>query len=225
MSTTARTPAPQRRDQPLLVCAMVATVVVAGYLAYVRLVIREIPSLFAHWPQDQLGLLRFLLSVAPYVLFGLVLLAWGRSARQRVAGAACALVAGLADWGISEVFQRIVERHALTVNTYRLYDWSLTLLIPTLITLAWGLARRSGRVWVVGVLVAPLLAGIHRQLQLHSPDFQSWEFHHGQWWVGRLEFMAPMVAGCLACWLIEVGRPSSPPGDPKHPAMESSAST
>ena len=37
--------------------------------------------------------------------------------------------------------------------------------------------------------------------------------------------MAPMVAGCLACWLIEVGRPSSPPGDPEHLPMESSAST
>lgn len=213
MTTTVGTPTPTRRDQPLLLCGLVSAVVVAGYLAYVRLVIHEIPHLFAHWPQDRLGLLRFLLTVAPYVLFAVVLLAWGRSTRQRVAGATCALVAGLADWGINEYFQRMAERHDLTATSYRLYDWSLTLLIPTLVALAWGLARRSGRAWVVGVLVAPLLAGIHRELQLHSPSFQSWEFHHGQWWVGRLEFLAPMVAACVVCWLIEVSWPSPRIGD------------
>ena len=61
--------------------------------------------------------------------------------------------------------------------------------------------------------MAPLLAGIHRELQLHSPSFQSWEFHHGQWWVGRLEFVAPMVAACVVCWLIEVSWPSPRIGD------------
>lgn len=198
---------------------MVAAVVVAGYLAYFRLMSRAVPHLYGHWPNDLLGLLRFLVEVSPFVLFAAVLLVWGRSARQRVAGAGCALLAGGADWGIQEAFQKLVfERNHLTQTNLRIFDWTLTLVVPTLVALSWGLARRSGRAWLVGVLVAPGLAWAHHLLQLHNPHVQSWEFHHGQWWVTRLEFVAPMVVACLVCWLIELNRPPT-----SAPEMRSSA--
>jgi hypothetical protein len=208
--TTLGTTTPTRRDEPLLMCVLVAAVVVAGYLAYFRLMTQTIvPRLYAHWPDGSLGLLRFLIEVSPYALLALVLLAWGRSGRQRVAGALCALVAGVADWGIPYAFEKlVVEGDHLTQTSLRVFDWAMTLLLPTLVALAWGLARRSGRAWLIGVLVAPALAWVHRMLQLHNGAWQSWEFHHGQWWVGRLEFIAPMVAACLVCWLIEVGWPT-----------------
>jgi hypothetical protein len=202
--TTLGRPAPTRRDEPLVLCALVAAVVVAGYLAYFRLMTQAVPHLFAHWPRGLFELLQFLIDISPYALFAVVLLVWGRSVRQRMAGALCALVAGVADWGIRYAFDKLLfARGHLTPTNLRVFDWTMTLLLPTLVALAWGLARRSGRAWLAGVLVAPALAWVHHVLQLHSPDWQSWEFHHGQWWVVRLEFIAPMVAACLACWLIE----------------------
>lgn len=205
--TTLGTPTSTRRDQPVLMCVLVAAVVVAGYLAYYRLMTTQlVPRLLEHWPYAQLGLLRFLIDVSPYALLAVVLLVWGRSRRQRVAGALCALLAGVADWGIAYAFEKLVlDPDHLTAMNFRVYDWTQVLLIPTLVALAWGLARRSGRAWVLGVLVAPALAWVHHMLQLHNPDWQSWEFHHQQWWVLRLELIGPVVAACLVSWLIERG--------------------
>ncbi|HET7071682.1 MAG TPA: hypothetical protein VFI40_12710 [Nocardioides sp.] len=208
--TTLETRTPRRRDQPLVMCALVAAVVVAGYLAYFQLMTHTVPHLYGHWPTGFIGLLQFLVEVSPYALFAVVLLAWGRSLRRRLAGAVCALVAGVADWGIQYAFDKLIyERGHFTQTNARVFDWTMTLLIPTLVALAWGLARRSGRAWPVGVLVAPALAWARHMLQFHNSDFQSWEFHHGQWWVVRLEFIAPMVAACLVCWLIEVATGTS----------------
>ena len=216
--TTLGTTTPTRRDQPLLMCVLVAAVVVAGYLAYFKIMIQVVPHLAGHWPDGLLGLLRFLVEVSPFALLGLVLLSWGRNGRQRLAGALCALLAGVASWGIPYAYQKLFyERDHITQTNLRVFEWMVTLLIPTLVALAWGLARRSGRAWLLGVLVAPALAGTHLMLQLHNGDWQSWEFHHGQWWVVRLEYIFPMVAACLVCWLIEWAR------EPEDPEMGSSA--
>ena len=224
--TTSGSAAPSRRDESLLVCALVAAGVVVGYLAYVRIMTtRLVPRFYGHWPDSQLGLLRFLVEISPFVLLAVVLLAWGRTPRQRLAGAGCAVLAGLVDWGLQEVTQRLYEHDLLTTSRIKVLDWTLTLLVPALVTLAWGLARRSGRAWLVGVLVAPLLAGIHRYLQLHSADFLSWEYRHGDWWVNRLELIAPIVVACIVCWLIERARTDvpSPASGTAYPEMESSA--
>lgn len=204
MATLER-PDPRRSDQPLVMCALVAAVVVAGYLAYFKLMSQAVPHLAGHWPAQHLEVLRFVVDVSPYALLALVLLGWGRSRRQRLAGAGCALLAGLADWGIQYAFDKLVYgRGQLSQTNARVFDWTMTLLIPTLVALAWGLARRSGATWPVGVLMAPALAWVHRMLQLHSGGVQSWEFHHDQWWVIRLELIAPMVAACLVCWWLEI---------------------
>jgi hypothetical protein len=219
MTMTLGASAPTRRRQPLLLVPLVPLLLIAGYLVWIRVVLYHlVPRYLQHWPSNLLGLLRFLLETSPYVLLALVLLAWGRSARQRLAGAACAVVAGLVDWGLNEGYSRLfVHQGHITANQIRAFDWSLTLVIPTLVTLAWGLARRSGYAWLLGVLVASALAWGHRMLQLHNPNFVSWEFHHGQWWVSRLEFLAPMVLACLVCWLIEWMR------EPEDPEIGSSA--
>jgi hypothetical protein len=204
MSSSLGTSRIGQRDQPVAVCALVATLVVAGYLAYFRLMTTHlVPRLEGHWPQSRLGVLRFLIDVSPYVLLGVVLLLWGRTRRGRRAGALCAALAGLVDWGVQEAAERLYAHGVLSTTRINLLDWTLTLVIPTLVALGWGLARRSGRGWLVGVLVAPALAWTHRMLQLHSSRWQAWELDHGQWWVVRLELLAPMVAACLLCWLID----------------------
>jgi hypothetical protein len=146
----------------------------------------------------------FLALVTPYVLFALVLALWGIDARHRVAGATCAVVAGLVEWGLQEVLQHYVFEHDhMTQRILQTYDWTVTLVVPTLVALAWGLARRRGRIWALGIVVAPLLAAVHHQLLFHASWWQSWEFRHGTWWVLRLEFLAPIVIACVACWLLE----------------------
>jgi len=226
MTTPFGSPTSARREQPLLVCALVAALVVVGYLAYFRVMTWHlVPRLYGHWPQSQLGLLRFLVETSPFVLLGAVLLAWGNTRRGRLAGASCAVLAGLVDWGLMEAAQKLYERDLLTTTRIKALDWALTLVVPTLVALAWGLARRSGRAWIAGVLVAPLLAGIHRHLQLHSAGFSSWETGRQQWWFGRLELIAPIIAACLVCWLIELGWPASRSSDAgmTQPEMQSSA--
>ena len=107
----------------------------------------------------------------------------------------------------------MAERHDLTATSYRIYDWSLTLLIPTLVALAWGLARRSGRAWVAGVLVAPLLAGSTGSYSCTPPASSPGSSTMVSGGSAVLEFLAPMVAACVVCWLIEVSWPSPRIGD------------
>jgi len=110
----------------------------------------------------------------------------------------------------------------MSQSVLKTYDWAMTLLLPTLVALAWGLARRRGQVWSVGVAVAPLLAAIDHQLMLHSLRWQSWHYEHADWWVRRLEFLAPAVIACLVCWLLEVATRRTPL-EMQSPEMQSSA--
>src|SRR5262245_5971915 len=206
MSATLEAPPDTRREQPLALCATVAAAVVVGYVFFERFWIQHaIPAIGRQVDGISLDVYVFLALVTPYLLFALVLALWGIDTRHRVAGAACAVVAGLVQFGLQEVLERYVFQHDhMTQRILQTFDWTVTLVIPTLVTLAWGLARRRGSVWVVGVAVAPLLAALHHHLQFHSTWWQSWEFRHASWWFLRLEFLAPIVVACVVCWLLDV---------------------
>lgn len=219
MTTPLGTPRVTPRRQPLLLCAAVAVAVMVVCLAVERTVVFHlVPRLARHWPHALLTELQLATTIAAYALFALALALWGISARHRLTGAACALFAGVLAWGIPYAYQKLFYEHDhITQTNLRVFDWIFTLTIPTAIALAWGLARRTGAVWILGVAVAPALAWVHRMLQLHSSPWQLWELRHHGWWLLRLEFLAPAVAACLVCWLVEWMR------EPEDPEMESSA--
>ena len=215
MSTTLEAPPATRRKQPLLLCAAVAAAVVVGYLFFERYWIQHaIPGIARRVDGIPLDVYVFLALVTPYVLFALVLAFWGIDARHRIAGATCAVVAGLVEWGLQEALQRYVFGHDhMTQRILQVYDWTVTLVVPTLVALAWCLARREGRIWVLGVVVAPLLAGLHHELLFHTSWWQSWEFRHGSWWVQRLELLAPIVIACVVCWLLDAATRRATPSE------------
>jgi len=206
MATTLGTPTtPTRNRQPLALSVVVAVVLVVAYVAYDRLVVQHlVPRLVGHWPESLIGLLRFLVQAGPYLLLALVLIGWGIDAGRRLLGALAAVATGVVAWGVPYAYQKLVyEQGNSSVRLIELYFWLMVLLLPTGLALAWGLARRTGRLWAAGVLVAPALSAVHYELQHHNPDFLSWEFHHQTWWFNDAEFLTPVVLACLLCWALE----------------------
>ena len=196
---------PSRREQSPFVCTLVAVATVAVCLGFERLVsVHLVPKLEPHWPHSLDTALGFVVVVAPYALLAAILAIWGLDRHHRGAGAACALLAGVSSWGIQYGYQKLFyERDHITQTNLKVFDWTLTLLIPTLLALAWGLARRTGRAWVLGVAVAPALAWVQRMLQLHSTQWRTWEFRHESWWLHRLEYVAPAIIAAVVCWLLD----------------------
>jgi hypothetical protein len=201
MATTVSAPPVTPRRQSPLLCLTVAAAVVVACVVVDRVVIYHlVPRLEGHWPSGLLTELQLLVTIAPYAVFALALALWGISARHRLTGAACALLAGLCAWGIPYAYQKVFYEHDhITQTNLRVFDWTLTLAIPTLIAVAWGLARRSGGAWLMGLLVAPALAWADHRLELHSQRWQTWHFAHSNWWLDRLEFLAPAVIAAVVC--------------------------
>jgi hypothetical protein len=146
--------------------------------------------------------------MVPAVLYASLLAVWGIDAHHRMAGALGALVAGLTVWGLQEAYRwHIIKDSLWTGMTVHAFNAAVILVPVTLLALAWGLARRRGRIWLLGVAVAPVLAGIDHERMLRW--WGSLYFQAGDWAVPSAGFLGPVVAACLVCWLLEVStRPS-----------------
>ena len=210
MTTTLGEPAPSTatvRRQPLALCALVACVVVIGAIAYVhwgffrldeKIVNRRL--VLSRW-----WLVNLVYALLLFVPYAVVLLLWGRTRTRRVAGAVVALATAGYLWGQYEVFLNYVWPDDGSSSPWEsVYFWANTLVLPALIALAWGVARRWGRIWLVGLLVAPALSAAFHELFVHSAWWQT-QTHH--WLVAEqvsgLPHIAPAVAAAVVCWLIE----------------------
>ena len=202
-------PASARRDQSLWLCALVAAFVVVGWVLFRHYAFPHVADRLFEWdPMSRwlwvYDLVGTLLLCLPYAV---VLLLWGRGPARAGAGAAVALATGLYMWGLDEVFSNLVwvngHPSALELRTY---TWAHLLVVATLVPLAWGLARRTGRAWVVGLVVAPVAAAILREMQLR---WGWWREHllptgaASHWKVQAVVYVAPFVLAALACWALE----------------------
>jgi hypothetical protein len=198
------------RRQPTALCVLVGAVVVVGWVLYRHYwfdeVSRRAYDLFHVDSVAGVSLVIALLLCLPYAV---VLLLWGRGFGPAVGGAAVALVAGLAFFGIDRYFQdHVFDPNGHTGReALRAYAWSELLVVALLVPLAWGLARRRGRAWVAGVLVGPVVAAVLRELQMRW----SWMSDHVnrsrsdyRWQGEALVYVAPFVLAVLACWALEV---------------------
>jgi hypothetical protein len=211
MTTTLGSPAPTtQRSQPLLLCAVVAVGVVAGWLAYDHWVLVHLEQRIFEWDvlvrHDSIAILVLdILQVAPYAV---VLLIWGRTRGRRVVGALLALGTAAYMWVLYEWFSRVIGDDGTASSTWLdVYAWVYLLVVPTLFALAWGVARRWGRLWVAGLLVAPALSAIFYELQLHSAWWQEhviFDQHAYHWLVRDAVFIGPAVLAAVACWLVEL---------------------
>ena len=111
-------------------------------------------------------------------------------------------------WALWVIFDKWIWRDNATAAQANAYEWANLLVVSAGIALAWGVARRWGRIWMVGLAAAPVLAAITHELALHS----TWWRTHLILDEGRthdltreMVFIAPAVITAVICWLIEVG--------------------
>jgi hypothetical protein len=125
-----------------------------------------------------------------------------------------AVATGVVFWGIDRMFESYVwDSGTTSVSSVRVFTWSELLVPALLVPLAWGLARRSGRGWLLGVLVGPVVAAVLRELQLRVTWWQdrvAGPGPHYHWQLQAVVFVAPFVLAVLACWAIEARGPRTP---------------
>jgi hypothetical protein len=209
-------PAAARRSPPLLICALAALAVVVGWLAYLRWVYHHLEDRVVGWRlfgehYSMINLATIVLGVLP---FAIALLLWGRRFVGRIGGALVALAAAGYLWGLQQALSDHIDTDFPSQAWVTAYQWAYELVLPTLVALAWGVARRRGRIWTVGLIMAPWCASLGRELALHSTW---WRHHvvlnrHGYAWLLEPTVVWPAVAAAVVCWLIDAaaGRRTHP---------------
>jgi hypothetical protein len=208
MTTTVAAPASTTRRQPVLLCVVVGASVVVGWVLYRHYAFADVLERVLRWDALShwfwlVNLVEILLLCLPYAV---VLLVWAHGLGRGLAAAGVALATGLYLWGLNELFQNVVWKSGTSATSLRIWDWSNLLGMAVLVPLAWGLARRCGRTWPLGLTVAVVAAVVFRELQLR------WDWwrervtsigadHH--WQLQALVFVAPFVLGAWACWAVE----------------------
>ena len=109
--------------------------------------------------------------------YALVLLVWGRTGTRRLGAALCALATGMYMWGLWVIFDKWIWGDNASAAQVSAYEWANLLVISAGLAVAWGIARRWGRLWMFGLLAAPILAGLTHELAIHS-----------SWWRTHLLF-------------------------------------
>lgn len=140
-----------------------------------------------------------------YLLLAIAVFLVGLTRRRRIIAACFALLAGLVSWGASVLVAHLVStpfdiaQHRSLVITV---DRTTLIAVPLLGALAWGTARRHGRLWLAAVPLAPLL---HWWVQ-HS----EWPFRiesqlsfRGSEAVGMTLVIVPVLLAILCCWALE----------------------
>ena len=193
--------------QPLGVCVAVAVAVVVGWLAYDHWILLRLDAHLTSlgFVVERLWLVNLSFVLLGYLPFVVALALWGRTPARRGAGALIALVTAGYVWGLYEVFLTYVWGEPASAASVRLYTWAGLLVAPTLCALAWGVARRWGRRWVLGLVVAPLVAVLLRELSLR---WDWWRTHllvprEDHWLANELVTVLPIIAAALVCWWID----------------------
>jgi hypothetical protein len=146
------------------------------------------------------------LIVAPeYLLLAVAVHLVGLTRERRLLAVGCALLAGLVAWGVSVLTSHLAPTPAeLSQHRELLTNLSRAslVLVPSLGTLAWGVARRQGRLWLLAVPLAPVLhywiqhSRWPQDLQVHA-SFRVAEV------IGMSLVIIPVALAILAGWALE----------------------
>lgn len=203
MVTTAQTRPGVPTRRPTSVTVGVALVVAELLLAV----------LWFPWVVDHLwlgstvpyGVARLLIIGPEYALLAIAVFLVARLPSLRWPAVSLALLAGLVVWGWSVLARHLAPTPADVAAHRQLLDtlnWVSLVVVPTLGTLAWGVATRRGRLWLLAVPLAPLL---HWWLQRSD-----WTFRverqvgfRGSEALGMTFVIVPVLLAILAGWALE----------------------
>jgi hypothetical protein len=217
MTTTLGSTATTTRRQPVALSVLVATAVVVGWVLYRHYVYPHVLDRLVGQSvvQDHLWLLYLTQAMLLCLPYAVVLLLWARGLRRSVVSALVALATGLYLWALTQVFTSYVwDSGAPSRASVRIFEWANLLVVAVLVPLAWGLARRDGRTWVLGLLVGPPVAAVLREMQLRWAwwDHNVAGLQHGwSWMLLAVQYVAPFVLAALACWALDRRAPAEDP--------------
>jgi hypothetical protein len=202
---------PAVRQQPVLLSVLVAVVVVVGWVLYRHYVFSHVLQRVFRWHTlgNNLWVAELVQSLLLSIPFGLALVLWGRDLARSLGAAAVTLVTAVYLATLVYVFERHVfgdRGEGLNATSIRVFEWLSLLVVALLVPLAWGVARRTGRAWVVGVGVGPVVAAVLRELQLRWTWWRDRVTNlgtHTHWQYQAVVYVAPFVLAALACWAIE----------------------
>ena len=197
--TTLDKPAPTATSRPVWVSAAV----VAGLLVF---------DLVASW-----GLLHYArsegwsfwdsiaLDCIPGLGYAAVVAVRGLDPVRRIlaAGAALGYAAAAASPGL--VFRALAETEHLEPGSVRIVGWVYSLVLPTLVVLAWCLARRRGSLWPLGLLVTLVVAAAVYQGRDWAFDLLPSPITNLDAHIAVIAVLGwiPMLAGGLTAWALE----------------------
>jgi hypothetical protein len=212
MTVTLEAPPTTRARLPAALCVAVGAAVAVGWVLYRHYAFPHVLErvLSRQVVIDRFWLVNLVQAMLLCLPYALVLLLWGRGLARAAAGATIAVVTGVFAWGWSQVFLTYVwDRNASAGHTsVQVFDWGYLLVIATLVPLAWGVARRRGRTWLPGLLVAPVVATVLRELGLRWTWWESQVSAH--WQLQAVVYVAPFVLAALACWALDRPQDGSP---------------
>jgi hypothetical protein len=147
----------------------------------------------------------------PSLLLALVVALHALRPRRAPAAALVALGAAAATIAEVEAIRWIFTHHPDTNHhVYQTIGYVGSMTVATLAALAWGVSRRHGKAWLVGVLVAP--AGAALTLWTNWPAHVGWSrFASPTDTIGirradlvhYVALVLPVLAACAVCWLID----------------------
>jgi len=156
-------------------------------------------------------LVQWFFLILPFLPLALVVTLHAIRPRRALTAGLTALAAGVVTIAHYELTRWIFTHHPDT--SYRVVEilgYAAEMTVATLAALAWGLSRRHGHAWPLGLLVAA--GGVWLTLWTHWTSRLGWAHFDSPLDVSGIrraellhsvELMVPVVAACVVCWLID----------------------
>jgi len=208
-ATAPSAPAPRTRPTDVLVAALlVAAELVLGWFSY------DLARAWSHHVSSLRPVQWFFLML-PFLPLAVVVSVRALSRRRGVAAGLVALGAGAVLIAYDE-FLRWLGTHgsvSLSFHQVQALGYAVVITVATLASLAWGLSRRHGRWWPIGLLVAAGGAALTswtnwtEHVAWGHPTFALVEGDDNPirrfYLLHDVAQMLPVIAACVVCWLID----------------------
>lgn len=206
MSTleTLSRPVTTRPATPWAALLLIAAELVLGWFKY------DIGTTLGD-ERGHIHLVVWLFLILPYLPLALVAALAARSVTRGLLAGGLGLVAGLAAIGYYELtIYLFTHGHQPSFTAFRALGYASVMVLAALAALAWGVSRRRGRLWLVGLAVAPAAAALtvwsHWTTRLGLGQVSPGDANGLRQLIltDAIATMIPVVLGCVACWLLEV---------------------
>jgi hypothetical protein len=199
---------PPRSSDVLVPLLLIAAELVVGWYTY------DLAQALSHHLTSS-RLVRWFFLMLPFLPLAAVVALHALTRRRAAVAALVALGAGGVMIGYAELVDWLftdapVEPSGRLVDTL---GYAVSMAVAVLATLAWGISRRHGRRWPIGLLVAA--AGAALTVWTRWPEHVAWghstfttvEGHNDPirhfYLVSTVARMLPVVAACIVCWLVD----------------------